>query len=149
MTNTTKHTTLRCTLVLLFATCVATPLAAQATPTGRLEGIVTDSLQNAPFAGAEVTATRLDSAPAKPRSTTADRDGHYAFDSLGAGRYAVSFASPLLDSLEFGGASGMATIEAGRTTRADLAVPSSKTLRSLACPGTGLARWTGALLCRA
>lgn len=141
-----KYATRRCTTVVMLATCLTVPLEAQAPATGRLEGIVTDSLQNAPFAGAVVTATRLDTTSTTSRSATADRDGRYQFESLAAGRYAVRFASELLDSLEFGGAGGTATVEAGRTARADLAIPSSRTLRSLACPGTGLARWTGALL---
>jgi hypothetical protein len=140
-----RSQTLRGMLSPLLSSCIAATLAAQ-TPTGRLEGTVTDSLRDAPFAGAVVTATRLDSASSRPIAATADRDGRYLLESLLPGRYTVSFSSPLLDSLEFGGTSKTADIKGGQTTRTDLAVPSSRTLRSLACPGAGLARWTGALL---
>ncbi|MDB4884377.1 MAG: TonB-dependent receptor plug [Gemmatimonadetes bacterium] len=131
---------------LALALFVAAPLGAQGTANGRLEGIVTDSVHASPLADADVSATRIDGASAAPRRTITDKKGHYLFEELAPGRYAVSFASTLLDSLEFGVAPAPAVVVAGQTARADLATPSGRTLRDAACPGAGLRRWTGALL---
>jgi hypothetical protein len=113
---------------------------------GRLEGTVTDSVHAAPVAEAVVSATRLDAQAESTVSTTADREGRFRFDSLSPGEYGVSFASPFLDSLEFGGPVTRVAVAGGSAARVALAVPSGRTLRTLACPGMALATGTGALI---
>lgn len=135
----------RSTLSVLLLVGAATSLRAQAT-TGRLEGSVIDSVHDGLLAGMTVTARRLDNVDTATRTTVSDSRGHYQFE-LPPGRYSVTFASALLDSLEYGVAPVVATVPLGAIpARADLATPSGKTLRAAACPGAGLARWTGALL---
>jgi hypothetical protein len=114
---------------------------------GRLEGMVVDSLRAiAPVIGARVSATRLGAQRETTVVALTDARGRYAFDRLDAGEYAIGFASPLLDSLEFGGPARRVVVRGAGVARADLAMPSGSTLRSLACPGMSLAKGTGALL---
>jgi len=141
-----KTTLTRYALALLFTPCLAGALHGQTSTTGRLEGVIIDSLHAAPLVDALVTAVRLDVDSAQPLIVRTDKVGHYLFDKAPAGRYAVNFESPLLDSLEFGDTRTTTLVRAQETIRADLAIPSSETLRGLACPGSGLARNNGALL---
>jgi hypothetical protein len=135
----------RSTLSVLLLVGAAGSLRAQAT-TGRLEGFVIDSVHDGLLSGSTVTARRLDNVDTATRTTVTDSRGHYSFD-LPPGRYSLTFASALLDSLEYGVSPVIATVPLGAIpVRADLATPSGKSLRAAACPGTGLARWTGALL---
>ena len=137
--------TLRFTLVLGLAHCIATPIFAQEA-TGQLEGFVTDSVHARPLVGTAVTATRVDSAGGNPRVARTDNRGRFLFDALTPGRYSVSFESALLDSLEHGVTPVVATVAPAAAARADLAIPSGATLRAAACPGSGLPQGTGALL---
>jgi hypothetical protein len=137
--------TVRCSVALVLAHCIAAPLGAQGA-TGRLEGIVTDSVHSAPVVGTAVTLTPLEPATGNPAVARTDRHGHYLFEALAPGRYSVSFESALLDSLEFGVVPVVATIAPAASAKADLAIPSGATLRAAACPGNGLPQWTGALL---
>jgi hypothetical protein len=113
---------------------------------GRLEGLVTDSLRSAPLAGARVSATRVGAARETTLVATTDGRGRFAFERLDTGEYALGFESALLDSLEFGGPARRVMVTSDAVARAELAVPSGRTLRSLACPGMTLAKGTGALL---
>jgi hypothetical protein len=136
----------RAALALLVLSSSISPLAAQSPVAGRLEGIVTDSLRAAPYAGAIVRATHLGSEPEVMRSAVADRAGRYRFDALDAGTYVVSVSSPLLDSLEYGGPPHRAEVIARRTTRVELGTPSRHTLQAMACPGVTLPEGKGALV---
>jgi hypothetical protein len=139
-----RLTLARCALSALLIASAAGSLRAQ--QTGRVEGFVIDSVHDGLLAGMTVTARRLDNVDTATRSTVSDARGHYQFD-LPPGRYSVTFASALLDSLEYGVAPVVATVPLGAIpARVDLATPSGRTLRAAACPGAGLARWTGALL---
>jgi hypothetical protein len=122
------------------------PLGAQSAP-GRLEGVATDSAHARWPQGASVLAVRADP-PAHSAGATVDTRGRYRIDSLPAGRYMVEFASPFLDSLEVALPPREIIVEAGRTARADFAIPSGRTLRAGACPGVALAPGTGALIGR-
>lgn len=119
---------------------------AQAAQFGRIDGTVWDSLHAAPLSGASVRAERLSSERDAVFESITDDRGSFRFDSLPAGRYSVSFASALLDSLEYGGQAPQASVVAGRTSRIELAIPSASTLRSIACPGVTFAPRTGALV---
>lgn len=136
---------MRTYIALALLVCAGTPLAAQH-GSGRLEGQVIDSVHASPLAGAMVTATPVGT----PRDTTfvakTDAKGRFRFEALEAGRYAMQFVSPLLDSLQYGGNTPLVDVPAGGSARIALAVPSGTTLRSLACPGVNFAAGTGALL---
>jgi hypothetical protein len=136
------RTALAASLALLFMP--HSSLAAQ--QSGRLEGTVTDSIRAAPYAGATVRATRLGAEPEVTLSAVADKKGNYRFDRLDAGTYVVSVASPLLDSLEYGGPPLRVTVASQRTTRANLGTPSRATLQAMACPGAALPEGSGVLL---
>lgn len=122
------------------------PLLAQAPPTGRIEGQVTDSLHDRPAAGATVFASRISPQPGVYLSVIADRDGRFRFDSLVAGRYAVNFFAPELDSLELVLPDREVVLGEGGRERVALAVPSAATLRLAVCPGLQLAPGKGAVL---
>lgn len=125
---------------------LAAPLTAQAgAPTGLIEGSVRDSAHSRALAGALVNATRLGGEPLVLADTT-DAEGRFRFQGVAAGRYALSFASAFLDSLQFGMPAAEVTVTAGRTTRAVLGVPSGATLRAAACPGVRFEPGMGVLL---
>ncbi|MFL5620445.1 MAG: carboxypeptidase regulatory-like domain-containing protein [Gemmatimonadaceae bacterium] len=135
---------MRTHIALGLLACIGSPLAAQR-PSGRIEGQVTDSVYARPLADAVVTATRVGAARETTFVARTDRRGAFQFDSLDAGRYAIRFASPLLDSLQYGGNSPLVDVSSDRPTRVALATPSGQTLRSLACPGVTFPYGTGAL----
>lgn len=133
-------------LALALLAGAASAAGAQDTGSGRLEGVVTDSVRSTPLAGARVSATRLGAARETTLVARTDVAGRFVFDRLDAGDYALGFESALLDSLQFGGPARRVSVASGAVARAELAVPSGRTLRSLACPGMTLAKGTGALL---
>jgi hypothetical protein len=136
---------MRPSTALALLVLVASPQAAQR-PSGRIEGHVVDSVHAGSLANAQVTATPVGS----PRDTTfyarTDDRGRFRFESLDAGRYALRFSTPTLDSLQYGGSAPIVDVVPERPTRVELAVPSGATLRALACPGVAFAEGTGALL---
>ncbi|MEO8562010.1 MAG: carboxypeptidase-like regulatory domain-containing protein [bacterium] len=129
---------------LFLVVAARSELAAQTT--ARIEGTITDSVHAAPLAGATVSATRLGVEPETTLVAISDRRGRFLFDRIAAGRYALSFSNAMLDSIRFGGPATQVAVAAGRTARADLAVPSSASLRAAACPGVSFPAGTGALL---
>ncbi|HKP14965.1 MAG TPA: carboxypeptidase-like regulatory domain-containing protein [Gemmatimonadaceae bacterium] len=121
--------------------------SAGAQEVGRLEGTVTDSLSAAkPIAGAKVSATRLGTHRETTFVALTNDQGRFAFERLDAGEYAVGFSHALLDSLEFGGPARRVQVPGAGVARAELAVPSGRTLRTLACPGMTFLKGTGALV---
>jgi hypothetical protein len=121
-------------------------LAAQAADPGALVGTVMDSVHNAGLAGARVILTRLGISYEFTRFAITDSLGHFKFERLVPGPYAVDFESPLLESLEVGGTARMTTIVSRATAIIDLAIPSRATLLTLACPGVTFPVRTGALV---
>jgi hypothetical protein len=136
---------MRTYIALALLACIGSPLAAQRT-SGRLEGQVTDSVNVGPLGDAMVTATPVGTARETTFVAKTDRRGRFRFDSLDAGRYALRFVSPLLDSLQYGGSAPLVDVSPERAAHVALAVPSGATLRSLACPGVAFPEGTGALL---
>lgn len=136
-------------LALLLATSVAPALLAQtpAVPRGRIEGQITDSLQGRPLTGATVYVARVSPDPSLHLATTDDK-GRFQVDSLIAGRYAIDFTTPLLDSLDLTLASREVVLAQDERVHVDLGVPSSATLRSAACPGVELPKGKGAVVGR-
>ena len=124
----------------------ACPLAAQVVVPGALVGTVMDSVHHAGLAGARVSLTRLGISYEFTRFAITDSLGHFKFEQLVPGPYAVDFESPLLESLEVGGTARLTTIASRGTAIVDLAIPSGSTLRALACPGLAFTERTGALV---
>ncbi len=137
---------MRSITALALLVLLGSPLAAQRAPTGAIEGDITDSVRVGPLAGAMVTATRTVAGRDSAFVATTDAKGHFRFDSLAAGEYAMRFASPMLDSLQYGGPTTQVRVTEGRVTHAALAVPSGTTLRGMACPGVDFAAGSGGLL---
>jgi len=131
-------------LALLFL--VGSPLGAQQAPIGSIEGSIMDSVHVGPLAGALVSATRTVAGRDSAFVATSDAQGRFRFDSLTVGEYALRFASPMLDSLQYGGSTTQVRVTAGNVTRAALAVPSGTTFRGMACPGVEFVAGSGALL---
>ena len=136
---------MRTSIALALLVGLGSPLAAQG-GAGRIEGQVFDSVHAAPLANAAVSATRIGAARDTTLVVRTDRRGRFRFDALEAGRWALRFASPMLDSLQYGGSSPLVDVAAAGVARLDLAVPSGATLRAMACPGVAFSEGTGALL---
>jgi len=124
----------------------ATQRAAPRPVTGRLEGSIADSLHAAPLAGARVSITRLNALPETTLVTVSDKQGRFRFESVPVGRYAIGFASALLDSLEYGSPMIETEVAANGVAHVELGMPSRRTLRAAACPGVTFEDHTGALL---
>lgn len=122
----------------------APSLAAQRL--ARLEGEVTDSLHMRPLAGAVILVTRLEANASDFLTALADERGRFRLDSLAAGRYVVTVAHAILDSLDLTLPPREVDIAEGGRARLELALPSGATLRARACPGIGLPRSTGAVV---
>ena len=103
---------MRTYFALALLVCVGSPLAAQQA-SGRIEGQITDSVQVSPLANAMVTATRVGAANETTFVARTDRRGRFRFESIDAGRYAMRFVSPLLDSLQYGGNSPIVEVTLG------------------------------------
>jgi hypothetical protein len=117
-----------------------------ASGTGTVAGVISDSIHAGALVGALVSIRPVDLAIDTTFTAVTNSDGRFAIEGVIPGRYTIAFASPLLDSLEYGGAVRNLSVAAGGTTRADLAVPSRATLRSLACPGMPVDSGAGALV---
>lgn len=114
--------------------CVAMAQQASApsTPTGRVRGVAYDSVHASPLGGAMVQMV-LATDPARTRSTTADAQGRFSFDSLAAGTWLVGAIHPRLDSLAIGQLSARVEVKARGNTRATIAVPSVRSLVTTVC----------------
>ena len=123
--------------------CIASHAHAQSDSSGRIEGVVFDSVHARPLADAHVVAVATDAQAEVRRNTTSDSAGRYHIDSLPVGRYVVGLESALLDSLEVTLSPREANPTAGRTATVDLALPSAARLRSAVCLGAALPPETG------
>jgi hypothetical protein len=131
---------------LVLLVLLGSPLAAQRAPSGAIEGEITDSVKVGPLASALVTATRTVAGRDSTFVTTSDAHGRFRFDSLTVGEYAMRFASPMLDSLQYGGPTTQVRVTEGNVVHTMLAVPSGTTIRGMACPGVDFVAGSGALL---
>jgi hypothetical protein len=122
------------------------PLSAQGAPSARLGGTVTDSVHGRPLAHATVMAVQLSAGSRALISVYTDDRGRFQFDSLVAGRYTVSFAAPMLDSLDLVMPEHQLDLAAGERSTLDLSTPSGVTLRAAACPGLHLGAGRGAII---
>jgi hypothetical protein len=133
-------------LPLVLVALPVQPGALHAQRPGRVEGEVTDSLHSRPLAGATVLLTGLAPGSSAFHSVTADNRGRFRFDSVAAGRYAVTLSHPTIDSLELVLPSREIAVAEGERTRVALATPSGATVRARACPGVAVPLRAGAVV---
>jgi hypothetical protein len=134
---------LRLTSTIALALCIAPRAHAQSDHSGRIEGVVFDSVHARPLAGAHIAAVGLGAQSERRADATSDSAGRYHLDSLPIGRYAVGLESELLDSLEVTVSPREANLTAAPVATLDLALPSARTLRSAVCLGVALPPATG------
>lgn len=118
----------------LLAVTVALALApARAcAQTGRVSGIVYDSLRGQPLAGA--TVQLVQSPPGRDSySAPTDSLGHFQISGVRAGQYITGILHPLLDTLGVLAPYGSVTVADGAEAHVALAIPSAARLTSAIC----------------
>jgi hypothetical protein len=133
------------TTIAVLAMCLTRAAHAQNESSGRIEGVVFDSVHSRPLASAHVVAASTGPRAEVRHEATADSLGRYRIDSLPPGRYAVGFESALLDSLEVALSPREANLTAGRAATLDLALPAAAKLRSAVCLGAAIPPQTGVI----
>jgi hypothetical protein len=133
---------LRALVVSTLALCVVQTARAQGV---RIDGTVFDSVHARPLAGVRVVAAGTGAQTGVRVETVSDSAGRYHLDSLPAGRYAVGFESPLLDSLEISLPPREAVVPPLSAVRVDLAMPPAAKLRAAVCRDTTLAEGSGVI----
>lgn len=100
--------------------------------TGRVDGVVYDSLRKQPLAGAIVQVAK---APPDhgAYSATTDSLGRFSMPEVRSGAYVVGIIDPLLDTLGVSAPYGSVTITDGAEAHVALAVPSAAGLTSAIC----------------
>jgi hypothetical protein len=141
----TFHAARRLLMGVVAVLCGASPLVGQL-PTGRIDGLVTDSVHSRPLVGALVFAAPIGARRGVIRSAISDDRGRYSIDSLGAGAYSVDFTHPFADSLTLNIPPISIRLAEGGIARADLAIPSRRSLFTAVCPGPPLADGRGVLI---
>lgn len=119
----------------LLTVAPAAPLAAQGgTPQiGRvIQGIVYDSVAARPLTGASVQLAERDGASV-PRIVSSDSAGRYRFVGVSAGQYVLGFYHEVLTTLGLDAPTRAVEVTTDADVRAELAVPSSETIRVLRC----------------
>lgn len=118
------------------------PVTSPAAPTGfaRIHGVVYDSLNGGPLAGAEIRieGTEL--------STTTGADGQYSLDSIPPGDRRLAILHPLLDTLGIQMVTRPLTFVAGTAPQLDLAVPTAEELAAAVCSRAERYRGPAALI---
>ncbi len=109
--------------------------------TGRVSGVVWDSIVGGPLEGASVTLIGT------AHQASTDTGGNFTFDGLPEGRYRVTFSHARTDSLELELGYSEVTVVAGASEHVTMAIPSAATMLALACGEdgrgvlVGLVRW--------
>lgn len=132
-------------IIAVLALCATRPAHAQSETSGRIEGVVFDSVHARPLANARVVAAGTAAQSEARREATSDSTGRYHIDSLAAGRYLVGFESALLDSLEVTLSPREANVASAQGTTLNLALPSAAKLRSAVCLGATIPPQTGVI----
>jgi hypothetical protein len=129
----------RATLVAAIPLLLSSSLGAQATggtptgSTGRLTGVVVDSIRMEPLAGATVRIGET------ARTTATSAAGVFVIDSVPAGEHVVTVNHPLLDSLYLSLKTPPIRVVADSATEIIMALPSLRTLMGSECaPATKL-----------
>lgn len=108
------------------------PLGSSGAAPAVVEGVVWDSIARAPLAGARVflSGTAVEAATGP--------DGRYRLEAPAAGSYTIAFSAPELGPVSAAVPTRLVAAEAGRTVRADLAVPAAPRVAAALCPATAL-----------
>ena len=114
------------------------PLIAQQTRNGGLEGRISHWILSRSVQAAQVSLVHLESDTASTITARVDGNGRYRLDSLPAGRYLVQVSHPTLDSLDVTLPPGQLQIAPGKPSRSDFSFPSGERLRTMVCPGVAL-----------
>ncbi|MHB1311329.1 MAG: carboxypeptidase regulatory-like domain-containing protein [Gemmatimonadaceae bacterium] len=109
------------------------PDPAHRAPGTAVRGVVRDSIAQAPLAGAWVQLADADSQARYVRTVRSDTLGRFTIDSVPAGRYALGFFHPMLDSLGVEPTFRELRVQGSRAVQADLAIPSAARLRTAIC----------------
>ena len=107
--------------------------AAHRAPGATVSGVVRDSIAHTPLGGAWVQLAAADTPERYVRTVVADLLGRFTIDSVPAGRYALGFFHPMLDSLGVEPSFREVRVNGGRSVRADLAIPSPTRLHAAVC----------------
>ncbi len=117
-------------------------LQAQPRPAARqgasVSGTVVDSVAGRVLGGATVQLVHQDSAFAAGRTVESNPLGEFRFTDVRPGRYLLGFEHPALDALGLEPTPVTLAVSAGRSQRADLAIPSAATLRMAVCGETAI-----------
>lgn len=108
---------------------------------GTVRGVVFDSTQLQPLAGARVTL-------GSSHTAVTDSAGRYAVRDVPPGEYALAFSSPRLDSLGFVPAAVPVSVREGAASERDLSVPPLAAVWASACADSGQAAGRGVLVGR-
>jgi hypothetical protein len=135
-------------LLALFALATSrssaqTPSDTPAAPGATITGVVRDSIARAPLAGAIVQLVAADGADRAGRTVMADSLGRFTIGDVAAGRYALGFFHPMLDSLGLEPTLREVTVAERQSVRADLGTPSPARLRAAICGAQALADSSG------
>ncbi len=131
----TNARTLRLLLGYLVVVTSATPLLAQGETrrAGRtIQGIVYDSVAGRPLSGASVQLAAVDGVNA-PMIVSSDSAGRFVFIGVSVGRYVLGFYHDALTTLGLDAPTRGVVVSADTDVKADLAIPSSETIRRLRC----------------
>lgn len=117
-------------LALLLALAIPVSLLPAQGRTGRIRGVVIDSLLGATLPGAEVRVSPLN------RTVLTDSAGRFVFDTVPPGEYTVAFRHPSLDSLNIIDAGTSVRVFAGASAPVTLATPAFEAIRDRFCAET-------------
>lgn len=98
--------------------------------TGRIRGVVIDSLLGAMLPGAEVRVARLN------RATVTDSAGRFVLDTVPPGEWTVAFRHASLDSLKIIDPGTLVRVFAGASASVTLATPAFEAIRDRFCAET-------------
>ena len=134
---------------IIIVVLLARLAGAQATDTtsrvATVSGVVHDSLARRTLAGAIVQLVGSDGNAQVGRSAVSDSVGRFSIGGVPAGRYALGFFHPILDSLGVEAPLREVYVEDARPVRVDLATPSPVRLRTAIC-GRGASGDVGAVI---
>jgi hypothetical protein len=136
----TRQTMLLRTLLITatFIRLLHAPTLAAQQRVGSLHGTVRERVDTRSARAAIVSLVESASESSPTITARPDAQGQFHVDSLLPGRYLIQVGIPTLDSLEISLPPERIEIEAGKTSRFDVTLPSGTTLRDAVCQGLRL-----------
>ena len=134
-------------VVALHVLALRSTAAQQPTSADRfaVQGLVFDSVANAPLAGAAVQVAMRGSASA-PRTATTDSNGLYRVSGLPAGQYVIGFYHDALTVLGIDAPTTGIELATDTLVKVNLAIPSSRSIRTLRCGSDEIESSSGMLV---